>query len=581
MSTDEDYSWISSITSKGQDSIPSPFAQHYVPPAHAQDVLRASQGGASSLTFSEGSSGQPTTPQAAPLPETAMPQLQPAIPSGVPAGGYYYPQQHAMMQPQPMMYYAPPQAMPQMVAVQTAQGGYMWMPMPAGAAPPQMGMHQPPAYAHQGGTHQHHHHGGMGAPFGGNRAAPPRYHQQQQHPVSHAQAAPIRGAYNPRGRGGAAPHRAPYHPVVFNSPPIKSPPQTTLTVVKTSSQRGAVGGALKGLVPIDGDDDEFFAPSVPSSVLPAPAEEPREDASVVVSPTSEALASARTIVANMIDAVVQSVDDQPDLGDLPNDNNAEVAVEPNAAEEGEVVNAAMPGVPDICADKMEECDAHDTEGDVTHLQESQEASTEREEPEKPKGPRPPTALGIEHDDRPGALKPTVTPPTPIAATAHPANPVFVIPARCTGKTPEGKTDFKCPYCGHRGFLSEYVLRSHLRAKHTSDASFLVRDSLVQAVVPHLKEFLAVDGPVSGGSASIEEVMSLLPGHIRSDIRDLTHFEAIATMDDDFVVFEYTEEDLVRHHITSDVAVSGELRIALIDVPYVKRDTERSIGTASD
>jgi hypothetical protein len=98
--------------------------------------------------------------------------------------------------------------------------------------------------------------------------------------------------------------------------------------------------------------------------------------------------------------------------------------------------------------------------------------------------------------------------------------------------------------------------------------------------PHLKEYLAVDGPVSGGSATVESVIAFLPKELRDELRDATHFEAAVTLDDDFVVFAYTPEELARHHITDDVSIAGELRIALIDVPYVKRDIERSVGNSA-
>lgn len=193
------------------------------------------------------------------------------------------------------------------------------------------------------------------------------------------------------------------------------------------------------------------------------------------------------------------------------------------------------------------------------------------------GIKPPMALGIDGDE---PLPPKPVAPigvAPAATLSNAVNPVFVIPERCTLKTADGKTDFKCPYCGEQNFLSEYVLRSHLRAKHGSDASFLVHATVLEAIIPHLRELLAVDGPVSGGSASVEQAMEFLPEELRAEIRDVTHFEAITTKDDDFVVFEYTTDLLKRHCITDDVAVAGQLRIAQMGVPYSLRDKERSVG----
>jgi hypothetical protein len=606
MSTEDDYSWLANVTAPQGDVQLSPFAPGYVPPTQAPEF-----------------SGPSVEDVAEAAPPVALQNLI--------GGGYYYaPQPFVMPMQAPMMYYPAPQH-PQMVAVQTP-GGYMLMPMPAQQQQQQQQQQlpppppPPPAYQNQ-----------QGNTFGAKAPPPPppKYqsnnnnnnnnnynynnhdwsnggHNSQSsrsgYAVSHhhSHVAP-RG-----GRGGNSQPRVPYHPVIFPNQGMKSPPQTTVTVVKVApGHRGA-----KGLIPIDGFDDEYDAQhqlNHNDSTHSNPYDVSPNNASLMDAP-AVAESSGNQVNGDQVTESPSNVSgEEVERGGhrlMEEDvrhpaETVDQAAQMDTETESAIVQPLFSGiVDDRAVNTVTSTSAESSADGVLTLVQSSGPPTTSAVDEAPEstadvvrsveavvsppskgltGPRPPVALGIDGDGsilpRPAAPSSVgMLPPAPPSAMgSNPANPIFVIPARCTSKNTEGRTTFKCPYCSQQGFLSEYVLRSHLRAKHTSDASFLVRSSLVQSILPYLRDFLAVDGPVSGGSASVVQALEFLPQELRADIRDATHFEAITTKDDDFVVFEYTPEELVLHRITSDIAVAGELRIALIDAPYVRRDTDRSVG----
>lgn len=149
---------------------------------------------------------------------------------------------------------------------------------------------------------------------------------------------------------------------------------------------------------------------------------------------------------------------------------------------------------------------------------------------------------------------------------HPNNPVFVIPTRCVSKNTEGRNVFMCPICENHGFLSEYVLRSHLRAKHGSDASLLVRASIANDISSIVHSRLS-----QGGSIGLEDVIEALPEDLQSEVKDTTQLEAMLSVKDDFVVFRYTTQELRMHGIPPHVADAERLRVAILGSNYVKVD----------
>lgn len=159
-----------------------------------------------------------------------------------------------------------------------------------------------------------------------------------------------------------------------------------------------------------------------------------------------------------------------------------------------------------------------------------------------------------------------------AAFAHPHNPVFVIPSRCQATNADGRTVYRCPVCDQSDFLSEYVMRSHLRARHGSDASLLVRLSVAEQLAPLVRAFLEEQG---GGSAELTSVVQALPPDCAAEINDPLHFEATLNTQDMFVIFQYTDSELAHHKIDRTVADSKQIRVALYGTPYAKIDGEKS------
>ena len=198
--------------------------------------------------------------------------------------------------------------------------------------------------------------------------------------------------------------------------------------------------------------------------------------------------------------------------------------------------------------------------------------------------------------------------------AHEADGARAAPqASLPGVTPATKATIRCPHCDMTGFLTEYVLRSHVRAKH---ASVVERDGAAapQTATPpsearitsptQLSGTLPPSGPATeqpasaamrlldvlraylntdcaGGSASVASVKAFLI------TRHASLQDALPTADDvDATLhaliqngllcsFQYSEEDLTRRAIRSPVAVSGELRVALPASDYASADAQRS------
>lgn len=458
-------------------------------------------------------------------------------PMGVYGVNPYYAQQHMLAQQTMMMYNPMMQAQPMMmvppvnmVSVQTPNG-LQYMPLPATMST--MAAHGTVATHGTAPTHgttvtqgtagmQRASSGGTAT---GKAPPPPRYQQYpNRFPNKQQQPAPAQTRPKPQ-QPWTARHSDP-------SAPLTSPPAPTLTVVRSS-----IRGSVMGLAPIDGFDE-------PSLIH-------GED-------------------TNALD------DDHKNIlgGSDGDDDGTFHAQHKQISDMNAPLNSRAASM-----GNSQEVTKEETASDFALTQENSIASpaVSFRRPAST-GIRPPLALGIDETELlvpapPVALVPTH--PTPVANVN--AGPYFVIPQRCVKQQADGQHDFCCPFCEHRGMFSEYVLRSHLRAKHGSDASLLVSHAVKQAVTEQVREFLAVDGPVSGGSGSLEEALRFLPDDVRLRVRDKTHFEAILTLEEDFTVFSYTEPELKRHRITPDVASVGEQRVALMDVPYVKRDTERSVG----
>lgn len=162
----------------------------------------------------------------------------------------------------------------------------------------------------------------------------------------------------------------------------------------------------------------------------------------------------------------------------------------------------------------------------------------------------------------------------VASAGHPQNPFFVVPKRCVippdapgpGK---GKTRFLCPLCDQSGFVSEFVLRSHLRAKHSSDAPLLVRAPFAKKIGALILEY--VEQFAAGRSVALADAAQSLPVDVVEEIIDNTHLEALLALQNELMVFQYSEEELLQYGITDPAIRKNQLRVALVGSDWRRGD----------
>ena len=174
----------------------------------------------------------------------------------------------------------------------------------------------------------------------------------------------------------------------------------------------------------------------------------------------------------------------------------------------------------------------------------------------------------------GATPPQQPPAQQAQQQAAPA----AAPAAAAAAPPRKEGTITCPHCSESNFLTEYVLRSHIKAKHSAESQLAAaaENTAVVKLNNVIRNYLTTD--CNGGSVSVDTLSRWLEGNHAVLLGEAS--AAAKTLNDILTVgnfrrFAYTADELSRAEITPEIARPNEGRVALPNTDYMKQDGLRS------
>jgi hypothetical protein len=169
----------------------------------------------------------------------------------------------------------------------------------------------------------------------------------------------------------------------------------------------------------------------------------------------------------------------------------------------------------------------------------------------------------------------------VASTAAPATaPATVAPAAPTVPRKEG-APITCPHCQETGFLTEYVLRSHIKAKHSAESQQPAAGAEASnKAITHLNGIIRtyLQQDLQSGSCAFDQLTKYLETNHATALGEA--IQVAKTLNEvlvqgNFRRFAYSADELSRAEIRTEIAKAGEARVALPATDYMSKDSARS------